>query len=93
MGHLAVLSIVGIHNPGLADFDYYVAEKLVTGPEVVRLPELMEKHLARAGNERPVATIDAVLTAMSDGTLLAPADAEARGPNLVDWLRSLDPMH
>lgn len=161
VNHLVVLSIVGIHDPGLADFPYYAAkseqEKIVddstvtstlvkttqwhefatnpaavetdtdevrvqnwliqpiavdsvaevlvetaleppetrlrwvTGPEVIGLPELTTKYLARTGDSRPVRTVEAVLTALADGSLLAAAEAEVRGPSVDSWLQTIDP--
>lgn len=163
VGHLVVLSIAGIHNPGLADFSYYVAKcaqeaivdagpvtstlvkttqwhefatnpaavefdsaevrvqdwriqpvaadsvaevlvetaldapgagvKRVTGPEVVRLPELTTKFLERSGDTRPVRTVGVVLPALADGSLLAPDGAEVRGPTIDSWLETVDPSH
>lgn len=157
--HLVVLSIVGIHNPGLGDFPYYAAKseqeaivddstltttlvkstqwhefatnpaaveldptevhvqnwliqpiavdavaealvetalkapetnvKRIAGPEVVRLPKLTTEFLNKTGDSRPVRTVDAVLTALSDGSLLAPADAEIRGPSVQEWLEAV----
>lgn len=163
VGHLVVLSIVGIHNEGLADFAYYAAKcdqeeiattgsvpttlvkttqwhefatnpaaveldtdevrvqdwliqpvsadtvaevlvetattapgpspKRITGPEVVHLPELTTKYLARRGDARPVRTVDAMLPALAAGVLLAPESAEVRGPSVDAWLETFSPAN
>ncbi|MBD4159995.1 nucleoside-diphosphate sugar epimerase, partial [Xanthomonas citri pv. citri] len=56
------------------------ATRTVTGPEVVRLPELTTKLLNRLGDARPVRVTAPALPALSEGVLLAPDNATVLGP-------------
>ena len=60
--------------------------RTVAGPEAIRLPDLTRQVLAARGDNREVAVIQAPLASLSDGSLLAPADAELLGPNPQQWV-------
>ncbi|WP_144792945.1 SDR family oxidoreductase [Kocuria palustris] len=61
------------------------ADRTVAGPEQVRLPELTRALLEARGDGRQVVTVPASLPAFGDGTLLAPGEAELRGPTVAQW--------
>ncbi|WP_370591364.1 SDR family oxidoreductase [Saccharopolyspora montiporae] len=156
VGHLVFLSILGIHDPRLAGFEYYAgkrdqeaeladspvpvtlvkttqwhefatnpfavsfgadevavqdwlvqpvaadsvagtladaavgdpdtATRRIAGPEVLRLPELTERVLARTGDPRPVRSVPADPVALGEGALLAGDDAEILPPDVPTWL-------
>ena len=66
------------------------ATRTVTGPEVVRLPELTTKLLNRLGDARPVRVTAPALPALSEGVLLAPDNATVLGPDVDAWLHTVD---
>ena len=53
--------------------------RTVAGPAARRLPDVAAKMLAEHGDPRPVVGAPAPLTALADGTLLAPPEAEILG--------------
>jgi uncharacterized protein YbjT (DUF2867 family) len=63
--------------------------RTITGPEVVRLPELMSKLLAAQGDVRRVRTLEPVMTPLAVGALLAPHHAVVLGPDVETWLDTL----
>jgi uncharacterized protein YbjT (DUF2867 family) len=63
--------------------------RTITGPEAIRLPELVSKLLARQGDGRPVRVGEAALAGFSTGALLAPDHAVVLGPDVATWLKSL----
>lgn len=67
--------------------------KYITGPEVVRLPDLTGKLLHRIGDSRPVRAAPPELAALSEGALLAPDGADELGPTIDVWLQGVDPGH
>jgi uncharacterized protein YbjT (DUF2867 family) len=67
-----------------------VATRTITGPEVIRLPELTRRLLRRFGDSRDVRTVRAAKSPLADGALLAPDDAEVIGPDVEGWLRTSD---
>lgn len=62
------------------------AMRLLAGPETIRLSDLTELVLRSQGDERPVQTLPAAFPALSEGALLAPGEAEVRGPDVTSWL-------
>lgn len=62
--------------------------RAVTGPEVIRLPDLTAKLLNVRGDPRPVQTMPPALAALSEGALLAPEHAAVRGPDIGTWLET-----
>jgi uncharacterized protein YbjT (DUF2867 family) len=62
------------------------APRTITGPEVIRLPQLTTELLARSGDTRPVRVTEPPLAALAEGALLAPADAAVIGPDVASWL-------
>lgn len=64
--------------------------RTITGPEVVRLPELTTKLLDRLGDARPVRVTAPALPALSEGVLLAPDHAAVLGPDVDTWLHTID---
>ncbi len=62
------------------------APRTITGPEIVRLPELMSKLLAAQGDVRRVRTLEPVMTPLAVGALLAPHHAVVLGPDVDTWL-------
>lgn len=67
------------------------ATKMITGPEVIRLPELTARLLTRLGDPRPVHTTPPPLTAVAEGVLRAPEQAEVRPPDVETWLQTQEP--
>lgn len=61
------------------------ADRTVAGPEQIRLPELTRALLEARGDGRQIVTVSPSLPAFGDGTLLAPAEAELRGPDVAEW--------
>lgn len=66
------------------------ATRTITGPEVIRLPELTTKLLSRRSDARPVRATAPALPALSEGVLRAPNHAAVLGPNIDTWLRTVD---
>jgi uncharacterized protein YbjT (DUF2867 family) len=64
--------------------------RVITGPEVVRLPELTTKLLRRQGDTRTVRVEPAPLGALADGALLASDNAAVIGPDVDNWLQTTD---
>lgn len=62
---------------------------LITGPEQIRLPELTRRRLEKLGDTRPVQTTEPYLPELSEGVLLAPAEARVLGPDVEGWLATL----
>jgi dTDP-4-dehydrorhamnose reductase len=65
--------------------------RTITGPQRVRLPELVAKLLARRGDGRRIRTVAPALTALAHGALLARDHAVALGPDVDTWLQTLAP--
>lgn len=65
--------------------------RLITGPEVIRLPELTARLLARLGDTRPVRVAPPRLAALAEGVLLAPEPAEVLPPDVETWLGTRRP--
>jgi uncharacterized protein YbjT (DUF2867 family) len=63
--------------------------RTVTGPDVIRLPQLTSKLLALQGDHRPVRAAEPALPALAVGALLAPGDAVVLGPDVDTWLQTL----
>lgn len=61
--------------------------RTIAGPEPIRLPELTRLVLTARGDGREVKVSEAPLASLSDGSLLAPADAELLGPTPQEWVR------
>lgn len=66
------------------------ATRTITGPEVIRLPELTTKLLVRRSDARPVRATAPALPALSEGVLRAPDHAAILGPNIDTWLHTVD---
>jgi uncharacterized protein YbjT (DUF2867 family) len=64
--------------------------RTITGPEAIRLPELVSKLLAFQGDGRRVRVAEPALAALSNGALLAPDHAVVLGPDVAAWLDSLE---
>jgi nucleoside-diphosphate-sugar epimerase len=62
------------------------APRTITGPQAVRLPELVSKLLALQGDDRRVRAVEPALPALGRGALLAPNHAVVLGPDLDTWL-------
>jgi uncharacterized protein YbjT (DUF2867 family) len=75
-----VLAVAATSAPGIP--------RTITGPEVVRLPELTTKLLRRQGDNRTVRVAPAPLAALADGALLAPDGAAVIGPDVDTWLQT-----
>jgi uncharacterized protein YbjT (DUF2867 family) len=67
------------------------APRTITGPQVIRLPELVSKLLARQGDCRSVRAVQPPLAALARGALLAPDRAIVLGPDIDTWLHTLGP--
>lgn len=63
--------------------------RTITGPEAIRLPELVSKLLASQGDDRRVCVAEPALAAFSRGALLAPDHAVVLGPDIDTWLATL----
>jgi hypothetical protein len=63
--------------------------RTITGPDVIRLPDLTSKLLDAQGDQRHVRTADPPLDALADGALLAPDHAVAIGPTVDTWLETI----
>lgn len=61
--------------------------RTIAGPEPIRLPELTRLVLESRGDNREVKVSEVPLASLSDGSLLAPADAELLCPSPQDWVR------
>lgn len=61
-------------------------DRLLTGPEEIRLPDLTGRLLARRGDARPVRAAAPGMPELAEGVLRAPAGAEVRGPDAAGWL-------
>jgi uncharacterized protein YbjT (DUF2867 family) len=64
--------------------------RVIAGPDVIRLPDLTTKLLARRGEQRPVRVVAPPLAALAEGALLAPDNATMLGPDLDTWLETID---
>jgi uncharacterized protein YbjT (DUF2867 family) len=60
--------------------------RTITGPQAIRLPELVSKLLALQGDGRRVRSVEPALAALSNGALLAPDHAVVLGPDVDTWL-------
>lgn len=65
--------------------------RMITGPEAIRLPELTTRLLARLGDARPVRAVPPRLSALAEGVLLAPEQAEPLRPDMETWLSTHGP--
>lgn len=63
----------------------------ITGPQTIRLPELVSKLLARRGDSRRVRAVQPAIAALATGVLAAPEQAIVVGPDVETWLRSAAP--
>lgn len=60
--------------------------RTIAGPEPIRLPDLARLVLDSRGDSREVKATRPPLASLSDGSLLAPADAELLGPAPRAWV-------
>jgi uncharacterized protein YbjT (DUF2867 family) len=67
----------------------HTGPRTITGPDVIRLPELTSKMLDAQGDHRRVRTVQPPLAALADGALLAPRHAVAIGPTIDTWLEAI----
>lgn len=65
--------------------------RTITGPDTMRLPDLISMVLARQGDGRRVRTVPAAVPAFATGALLACEYAIVLGPDVQTWLRSVTP--
>jgi uncharacterized protein YbjT (DUF2867 family) len=65
--------------------------RTITGPQLIRLPELVAKLIARQGDGRRIRTVQPVLTALAHGALLAADHAVRLGPDVDGWVQTLAP--
>jgi uncharacterized protein YbjT (DUF2867 family) len=65
------------------------APRTITGPDVIRLPDLTSKLLDAQGDDRQVRIEDPPLAALADGALLAPGHAVAIGPTVETWVETI----
>ena len=63
--------------------------RTVTGPDVIRLPQLTSKLLAAEGDHRRWGAAKPALPALAVGALLAPGDAVVLGPDVDTGLQTL----
>lgn len=63
--------------------------RTITGPQAIRLPELVSRLLALRDGIHSVRAVQPALAALADGALLAPEHAIVLGPDVETWLRSL----
>jgi uncharacterized protein YbjT (DUF2867 family) len=64
--------------------------RTITGPDPIRLPELVSKLLAAQGDSRRVRAAEPALPALSGGGLLAPDHAVVLGPDVDTWLTTTE---
>ncbi|OBK67006.1 SDR family oxidoreductase [Mycobacterium sp. 1165178.9] len=68
------------------------APRTITGPDVIRLPELTSKLLAQQGDSRQVRVVEPAVVALGTGALLASGQAVVVvGPDVETWLQTLAP--
>jgi uncharacterized protein YbjT (DUF2867 family) len=65
--------------------------RTMTGPDVMRLPGLTSKFLARQGDGRRVRAVQPTLASLAAGALLASDGAIVIGPDIDTWLHTLAP--
>ena len=65
--------------------------RTITGPDVIRLPDLTSKLLAQQGDSRQVRTVEPAVAALGAGALLASGRAIVVGPDVDTWLQTLAP--
>jgi uncharacterized protein YbjT (DUF2867 family) len=65
--------------------------RIITGPQPIRLPDLVAKLLKRQGDARRLRAVQPALTALAHGALLAPDHAVRLGPDVDSWLQTLAP--
>jgi Endonuclease/Exonuclease/phosphatase family len=65
--------------------------RTITGPDVMRLPDLTSKLLARQGDGRRVRAVQPQLPGLAAGALLATDGARVIGPDIETWLHTLAP--
>ena len=65
--------------------------RIITGPDVMRLPDLTSKLLARQGDGRRVRAVQPQLPGLAAGALLATDGARVIGPDIETWLDTLAP--
>jgi uncharacterized protein YbjT (DUF2867 family) len=65
--------------------------RTITGPDVMRLPDLTSKLLARQGDSRRVRAVQPKLAGFAAGALLASDGARVIGPDIETWLHTLAP--
>lgn len=70
----------------LAEVAVTPGDRIIAGPEQIRLPDLTRKVLAAKGDGRPVKVVPPVLPAFGDGSLVAPEGAEVAGPTPEEWV-------
>lgn len=67
------------------------APRTITGPNVIRLPELTTKLLAQQGDNRRVRSVQPAVAAFATGAFLAPDGAIVLGPDFDTWLSTMAP--
>lgn len=65
--------------------------RTITGPEVIRLPELTSRLLNRQGDGRRVRAVPPTVPGLGAGALLASDQAVVLGPDVETWLGSVAP--
>ena len=65
------------------------APRTITGPQVIRLPELASKLFAARGDRRRVRAVQPASIPLAAGGLLAPDHAVVLGPDVDTWLNTL----
>lgn len=65
------------------------APRTITGPDVIRLPDLVSRLLAVQADSRGVRAAEPALAALSGGGLLAPDHAVVLGPDVDTWLTTV----
>ena len=65
--------------------------RTITGPAVMRLPDLTSKLLARQGDGRRVRAVQPRLAGFAGGALLPSDGARVIGPDINAWLHTLAP--
>lgn len=70
----------------LAEVAATPGDRVIAGPEQIRLPDLTRKVLSAKGDGRPVKVVPPALPAFGDGSLVAPEGAEVAGPTPEEWV-------
>jgi uncharacterized protein YbjT (DUF2867 family) len=85
---IAVDTVADVLIEAALDSDH-ATNRVITGPQTMRLPDLTTRLLRRRGDPRPIRVTPPQLSALAQGVLLAPEDAEVLGPDIDTWLETV----